>query len=184
MVTGDAENYRLFINGNKIGIQKIVETYRNGLILYINIFVKNINDAEDLAVDVFALLLVKKPVFKGQSSFKTWLYSIARHLALNYIKKNSHTDFLCDETISDDTQDVERAYLQQEQKLMINRAMEKLNDEYRQVLYLSYFEELSNAEISRIMKKNRRQVENLLYRARQSLRKILIQGGFECEIIQ
>ena len=59
--------------------------------------------------------------------------------------------------------------------------METLNPDYRQVLYLTYFEELSNSEAARVMKKSCRQIENLLYRAKQALRSKLEKEGFEYE---
>ena len=90
MCTG-AESYDRFLNGNKTGMQELVELYRDGLILYINSFVGNIDEAEDVAEDVFVELVVKKPRFNHKSSFKTWLYGIARHKALNSVKKCSCT---------------------------------------------------------------------------------------------
>ena len=57
----------------------------------------------------------------------------------------------------------------------------KLLPDYRQVLWLSYFEELSNTDIARIMSKSNRQVENLLYRAKQALKNELEKEGSEYE---
>ena len=59
--------------------------------------------------------------------------------------------------------------------------MKNLNSEYYQVLYLVYFENFSNAEISIIMKKNKRQIENLIYRAKKALKAELEKEGFEYE---
>ena len=59
--------------------------------------------------------------------------------------------------------------------------MENLNEDYRQVLYLSYFEDFNNGQIAKIMKKSTRQVENLLYRSKQALKKELEREGFVYE---
>ena len=57
--------------------------------------------------------------------------------------------------------------------------MGKLNPDYRQVLYLVYFEEFTNTETAKIMKKSERQVRNLLYRSKVTLKEILLREGFK-----
>lgn len=59
--------------------------------------------------------------------------------------------------------------------------MRSLIPEYRQVLWLIYFEELSNKEAAAIMKKSVHNIETLVYRARKSLRKQLEMEGFVYE---
>lgn len=56
--------------------------------------------------------------------------------------------------------------------------MSKLKPEYRQVLHLAYFEDFNNGQTAKIMKKNKRQIENLLYRAKLSLKDELNKEGF------
>ena len=80
-----------------------------------------------------------------------------------------------------DIDDLERSYIKEEQKIALRRAMRRLKEEYGQALYLSYFEDLSNAEIARIMHKSKRQVENLIYRGKQSLKLELEKEGFVYE---
>ena len=80
-----------------------------------------------------------------------------------------------------DERSIEKEYLREEQKISLHRAMESLNSDYRQVLYLIFFEDLSNSEAARVMKKSCRQIENLLYRAKQALRSKLEKEGFEYE---
>ncbi len=60
---------------------------------------------------------------------------------------------------------------------MVNQALEQLPEEMRLVIHLVYFEELSYEETAKIMKKNKKQVDNLLYRAKQALRPILGREG-------
>lgn len=49
-----------------------------------------------------------------------------------------------------------------EQKIIVHRALSKINPDYGKVLYPKYFEDLSNEQIARVMKQNRRQVENFV----------------------
>ena len=55
----------------------------------------------------------------------------------------------------------------------------RLNDDYRTAVHLVYFEEMSCEQAAKIMKKNKKQIENLLYRAKNALRKNLRKDG-EC----
>ena len=59
--------------------------------------------------------------------------------------------------------------------------MAQLKPEYREVLHLLFFEGMKNAEAAKIMKKNTRQIENLAYRAKRSLRSRLEKEDFDVE---
>ena len=59
--------------------------------------------------------------------------------------------------------------------------MKELNPEYRRILWLVFFEELTNDEAAAVMKKNARQITNLVYRAKAALRSELEKEGFEYE---
>ena len=178
-----ASSYRRFLSGEKEGLSEIVCSYNDALIMYINSLVHNFGDAEELAADVFAKLIAIKPRYSGKSTFKTWLFAIARHTAIDFLKKSSRLSNEPIEAMYDisDGSDLEKKYLDEEQKIELHHALNKLNSEYSQVIYLSYFEGFSNAETAAIMKKSKRQVEKLLYNAKQSLKKILEKEGFEYE---
>lgn len=183
MDTG-ASSYLRYLDGDDTGLTEIIRDYKDGLTLYINGYVNNIFTAEDLMEDTFFKLATKKPRFSGKSSFKTWLYAIARNVALDYLRKNSK---IADTPIEDlsnyivEESNVEREYLIKEQKIFLHRIMRELKPEYFQVLYLVYFENFTNKEIAKIMKKNKRQIENLIYRAKSTLKSELEKEGFEYE---
>ena len=178
-------SYRRFLDGDDKGFVEIVRDYKDGLILYLNSFVRNISVAEELAEDVFVKLGIKKPRFSGSSSFRTWLYAVGRNTAIDYIRKQAkHSELPIDEcTFLADESSVEGSYLLDERKLTVHRAMKKLKSEYRQILWLIYFEGFSCKEAARIMKKSVHSTETLTYRARQSLRTELIREGFDYEDI-
>ena len=177
-------SYRRFLEGDDEGIVEIIRDYKDGLILYINSYVNNIFTAEELMEETFFKLVIKKPRFVGRNSFKTWLYTIGRNLAIDYIRSN---DRFTDNPIEDfenylsEEQSIEKAYLRKEDKIILHRALQRLSPEYRQVLYLKYFEDFSNPEISKIMKKSKHQLENLVYRARNSLKAELDKEDFVYE---
>ena len=174
-------SYRRFITGDDSGLVELIRDYKDGLIMYLNSFVRNLNTAEELCEDTFVKLAVKKPKFRGKSSFKTFLYAIGRNIALDFLKKrggNIPLDDLAE--ISGDC-DIELSYIREERKAAVHRAMGKLKTEYRQALWLTYFEELSNKETAAVMKKSVHSVETLIYRARLALKSQLEKEGFQYE---
>ena len=176
-----ASSYRRFLDGDDNAIAELVGAYKDGLILYLNGYVHNVFVAEELAEDTFFRLITKKPRFSGNSSFKSFLYAIGRNVAVDHIRHRSKMRQIpledAEHTIAA-VESLEQTYLREEQKLELNRALTQLPDDYRQVLWLSFFEDFSNQEIAAVMHKNERQVRNLLYRAKQSLKSILEKENF------
>ena len=105
---------------------------------------------------------------------------LGRSRALNYLK---HRKIICFEELAEadqivaDKETLEEIVLADERKRMINQALCSLPDEMRIVIHLIYFEDLSYDEAAGIMKKNRKQIDNLLYRAKKELRIILGKDG-------
>jgi RNA polymerase sigma-70 factor (ECF subfamily) len=159
---------------------EIIIGYRDGLLLFLKGIVGDIYIAEDIMEQTFMLLAIKKPRDKGGSSFKTWLYTIARNLAIDYLRKKRRSNEVDIEAIGEIWNDenlLEEKYIKKEEQILIRRAMNNLRNEYRQVLWLCYFEEMSNKEISKVMKKSIRSVEAMLYRAKKALREELEKEG-------
>ncbi|WP_028518968.1 RNA polymerase sigma factor [Ruminococcus flavefaciens] len=178
-----ASSYRRFLDGDKNALIDIIEDYRKGLVLFLNSITGDFCLAEELAEETFLKLYVDRPKFSGKSSFRSWLYSIGRNTAVDHIRKASKLDEVpVDDFYEEaDREDIEQDYIKGEDKKQLLRALEKLNDDYRQVLYLIYFENFSNTETAKIMGRSERQVRNLLYRSKESLRNILEREGFRYE---
>ena len=179
-----ASSYRRFLDGDDKGLAEIVRDYKDGLILYLNGIVSNISVAEELMEETFFKLITKKPRFSAKHSFKTWLYTIGRNVAIDYIRHNSkRSDVSMDdvENYFRDEYDLERMYIVEERKIAVHRALKKLRPEYRQVIWLIYFEGFSNADAAAVMKKSARQMKNLVYRAKSALKSELDKEGFVYE---
>ena len=179
-----ASSYRRFLEGDDDGIVQIIKDHKDGLMIYLNSFVQNIHLAEDLTEDTFVKLIARRPRFSGKSTFKTWLYAIGRNVALDFLRKNAKLPTVSAEeamTLIADEADVARQYLCSERKLQVHKALKQLNDEYRQVLVLVYFEDFQNDQVASIMGKSKKQIENLVYRAKLSLKSELEKEGFVYE---
>ncbi len=175
-----ASSYRRFLNGDESGLEDIVKMYGDSLMFFINGFVNNLSLAEEIMEDVFMELIVKKHNFKEESTFKTYLFKIGRNKAFNVLKKNKKCTYLEDEVLEDEIR-FEESIIKDDEHRNIHREIKKLPKDYATVLYLIYFEDLSYDEISKIMKKNNKQIKNLAYRARLALKENLGKEGFSYE---
>lgn len=179
-----ASSYRRYLDGDDEGLVHIIREYKDSLTLYINGLVRNIFVAEELMEETFFKLATKKPYFSGESSFKTWLFAVARNSALDFLRKEIKKGYKSLEEYSDsltEQTNVEKEFLIEERKIILHTAMRTLKEEYFQVLYLVYFEGFSNSDAACVMKKNKRQIENLIYRAKNALKTELEKEGFEYE---
>ena len=176
-------NYRRFLEGDENGLVQLIRDYRDGLMLYLNGFVSDLTAAEDLTEDTFLKLVLKKPRFSARSTFKTWLYTIGRNLAMDHLKRSGKPEIPLDSCpeITSEEDALEFSYIQQEDKRIVHSVMKKLKQEYRQVLWLIYFEGFTCAEAGKIMGKSAHNTETLVYRARRALKSKLIEEGFVYE---
>jgi len=183
-MSNGAEHYARYLRGEDDGIVELIKEYKDGLILFLNRYVGNIHVAEELAEDTFFRLVTKKPRFQEKYAFKTWLYTIGRNIALSHLRQAKRFADLPPETENfpyQATGSLEQSYIRQEEKILIHRALGKLPKDYAAVLYLKFLEDMENEDIAGILKKSRRQVENLLYQAKRALKEELSKEGFQHE---
>ncbi len=171
--------YKRFFQGEKEAVAELAQKYRQGLILFINGYVRDADEAEDLASDTFAALLVKRPKIKDTSKFKTYLFSMAKHLALSRLRKRKKERNI--ERDASHLADPELLLIEDERRKALAAAIATLPTEYRETLLLRYFEELTAEEIAKVLKKNKKQVYNLLQRAKTALKHILTEEGIAYE---
>lgn len=180
------ESYLRYLEGDQSGLRVIVELYWNSMLLFTNGYVHNLNDAEDIAQEALIKLSIKRPKFEQEAQLKAYLFKICRNLALNHLKKQRRTQIMTQEiteNIEDEMQEVEERMELEDSRQMLHRALSKLKQEYREVLYLRYFEALSAKEAARIMKCSEKKLNTLAFQARAQLKKILEKEGFSIENI-
>ena len=190
MYETDEEVYSRFLNGeDREALGELLERYGASLTLFLRGYVDSIEDAEDLMMDSFVAIAMKKEWTAQGSSFKTWLFAIGRKLALKHNRKKRRTAASLDqwntgrtepgEAASEGYQYPETELLKQEQNQQLYRAMENLHAEYREVLFLLYFEQMTYEEAGVIMRKNKKQMYHLAERGKQALRQELARMGFD-----
>ena len=178
MSKNDGLLYTRFLDDHDHNALEILfNKYRDSLILFIHGFIQNLDDAEELMMDTFAILASGTTRYKPNenASFKTWLYAIAKNQALLYLRKRKIKYISSEENVLNNLQaDVSfqpvNILLDNERDKRLYRAMESIDANYRQVLFLQCFENMKPEQICRIIKKNIKQTYNLLARGKEALR--------------
>jgi RNA polymerase sigma-70 factor (ECF subfamily) len=160
--------------GNKQAYAEIVEHYQHSLFAYLGRMGISQGMAEELAQETFLRAWQNLERFDpNKAAFSTWLFTIARRLALNelsrfaYKYESSGGEYI--ESTMDDNQTPGEDLTQQQQKQILTQALLKLPLDQRNLLALAYVQELELADIARIEDCPVGTIKSRLYRARQTL---------------
>jgi RNA polymerase sigma-70 factor (ECF subfamily) len=183
----------LYIRFQTFGDQKALEAifnkYKENLVLFIYGFVRNIDIAEELMMDTFAILVSGVARYKetDNAMFKTWLFAIAKNQAFQYLRKQKfwfvspEKEFLSNVKADDSSLPIV-LLLKSERETQLYRLLKTIDVDYRQALYLQYFEDLRPEQISQILKKNIKKTYNLLSRGKEALRDAYEKMGLSWDI--
>ena len=176
----DEMAYRQYLEGQEQDADLLVERYGDPVVYYLHGYLKDLHEAEDLMIEAFAQIFAKARPIHRTGSFKAYLYKTARNLALRHKRKHRipflHMDDLDFEPQSELLSDA--ALIQSERRSHLYAALEQLKAEYREALYLVYFESMSYREAASVMRKTEQQITSLVYRGKQNLKTILEREGF------
>lgn len=164
---------RYLKDGGSDDLRALLERHRESLTLFIYGFVRNMEDAEDIMLSAFAAAAAGSSSFSGKSSFRTWLFGIGRNLARKHLRETRRIYGMTGSLDDPDVREAEDELIREESRRELYEAMSMLPDDYRNALYLVYFEDMSHDEVARVMHKTKKQVYNLVFRGKQSLREIL-----------
>ncbi len=173
------ENYYSFFEGDELALKRIIDSYSKQLYRFIISFVSDNFVAEDILEDVFLSLIIKKRKLEDEMAFKSYLFKTARNKCYDYINRHKNKFTKLDERLPDEGCSLDEIANKEFDKKLVAVALEKLSADHYCVIYLSFFEQMKNKEIAKIMKKTQKQVENLLFNAKIKLKKILKEIGYE-----
>ncbi len=165
--------------GDEQSFALLLHRYRTPLVNFLYRMVRNREQAEDLAQEVFLRVV-------PSAKFTTWLFRIATNLALNSVRDNRYqrVEISLDAPVTADAEDgeekkldvaemhpnIEQHLIDETRRKMIRRAIEKLPEKQRAAVLLHKYQELDYGEISKILECSESALKSLLFRAYETLR--------------
>lgn len=171
---------------DKHAIQFLVSNYHKQVINTAYHFVRDMDDAEDLAQDVCIEILESIQHFKGGSTLSTWIYRVTVNKSLNFIRKNKRKQLIgqfegffkrsngeSEPQVSEPSV-TDSSFENKERRNLLDKSVGKLPENQRIAFVLNKYEDLTYRQIAEIMNLSLASVESLLQRAKQNLQKSLI----------
>ena len=163
-------------------VENLQEKVRNTCFRYVN----NVEDADDIAQEVFIQVYESMSNFREESQISTWVYRIAVNKSLDFLRSKNRKKRFAKLTSLFRTVDEEEETIEipsfgtpqqeledKERKEVLDWALAKLPDNQKTAIILSKYEGFSNKEITEIMDMSLSAVEALMHRAKKNLQKLL-----------
>lgn len=166
-------------NLDKMGL--LFERYHRVLFAFLYHSTGQAAHSEDLVQTVFYRMLKYRHTFTGEGEFRTWMYHLARNVLNDSVKKNHRMIYqnditiLSEKTVYEPSPDIQLEKKQESETL--HEALAKLSPEYREVLILSRFQELSYQEIAEILKTSEGNIKVKVHRAMKELKHIYLKNS-------
>lgn len=149
----------------KLGL--LFEKHHRYLFNFFLLLTRNRQASEDMVQDVFYRMLKYRHTYRNDGNFKTWMFSIARNAQKDYLREHSITH----ETIGNSNDFVsyepnpEEQLLQKKEVMLIQRALDEMPDNKREILVMSRFQDMRYKEIGKVLGCSVGTVKVRVYRA-------------------
>ena len=176
----DAELMLRVKDGDSVSFGLLLEKYRTAVIHFLFRMVQDHAIAEELAQEAFLRVYRSRATYEPTAKFTTWLFRIATHLALNWLRdgRNERSQERLDDgwgemparQISDRRPSVEQAMLYEARLEEVRRAIALLPGNQRAAVLMHKYEELEYSQIAKVLGCSESAVKSLLFRAYETLR--------------
>lgn len=185
----DLELVKLAVeNKDQQAFEKLMNRYRDSIYFMVLKMVHNRDDAEDITIESFGKAFNRIEKYDPRYAFSTWLFKIATNNCIDFIRKKRLETTSIDEPIGGDDDDgltidikseqlnPEEKYIKKQRAISVRGNIEKLDDKYRTLIELRYYQELSYEEIAQELDIPLGTVKAQLYRAKELLFKLMNRG--------
>lgn len=127
---------------------------------------------DDLTQSVFERMIKYRKSYKEESKFKPWIYQMARNVCADHYRKNKamFSDFKDVESIVNKLADVDERMIQNEKEKLLYISLYKLNQEQREILMLTRFQQMKYEEVAQVYNISVANVKVKVHRAIKELR--------------
>lgn len=184
--TSDEENVRLMLrvrDGDIKSFERLVELHQRSIIGTVTRMLGNLDDAHDIAQQVFIRVWKSAPRYEPSAKFTTWLFTITRNLVFNEMRKRSRRKEVSMEDERGDDPPKQFAHptapaadtitQQAELEQALDRAIQSLPDKQRLAVVMRRYQDAPYEDICAVLGMSLPAVKSLLFRARAELRKHL-----------
>jgi RNA polymerase sigma-70 factor (ECF subfamily) len=172
------------LGGDRDRFSELVSRYEKRVINYVYRITHRYEDAHDLAQDIFVKVYLALDRYDPKYQFSTWLFRIAQNSAIDALRKKSIPEVSLtrppdeegggkEREFADGGISPYRALKNKQLSAAIDLAVDKLPPDYRELIQLRHFAELSYEEIASMKKLPLGTVKNKLFRARNLLKEEL-----------
>jgi RNA polymerase sigma-70 factor, ECF subfamily len=176
----DAELMLRVKEGDEASFALLLDKHRSSVIHFLYRMVQNQAISEELAQEVFLRVYRSRETYEATAKFTTWLFRIATHVALNWLRDRKQER--SQESLDDDGDDKHARHVPDlsplvEQRMVaevkadeIRRAVAALPEKQRAAVLMHKYEEMEYAQIARVLSCSESAVKSLLFRAYETLR--------------
>jgi RNA polymerase sigma-70 factor (ECF subfamily) len=174
----DASLVAQTLSGDQDVFAGLVERYRDSVQNLAYRMLGNISEAEEVTQETFVRAYMRLATYKTEHKFSTWLFSIAVHLSIDYIRRRRFLALPLEEIpflewVADQDLSPEDSALRLEQQDEVQRSLNHLPSKYRAVIILRYWYDFSYEEIAQVLKLTPNLVKARLHQARKLLARAL-----------
>ena len=160
--------------------QQLVAKYINRCTRFAERMVGEHSDAKDVVQDVCIKLWNEPQAWQPTARFSTWFYRVLFNACIDHKRKQKPTGSELElDALEDDALNQEQAIIAREKKERVRGAMQQLPERQRAALVLCYYEELSNQHAAEVLGVTVGALEQMLFRARQTMKDLLLPAEME-----
>lgn len=173
----DDELYRQYLACDPAAGDQLMLRYGDAITAYLDAFLHHPQDAEDLMLDCFSVILVDKPKIR-EGNFRAYLFRVARNKAsrLWRLRLKRH-EFALDDTLISQGSSPEEAVQKDERSAALARCLNRIAPQYREALWLVYGMEMSYSQAAVITGGNTGRIRYLLEEGKKRMRRELEKEG-------
>ena len=168
VVRTDTELIQLLHNADRQAFAELYEHHKAAVYRYCLRMLSDTNTAEDATQETFLKMFSSIDSLQKTESFLPWLFGIARNEVMMHIRRNRRNGVQSDEDVWDKQTPYELT-VAAETKEIVQRLLQKLKNEYREVILLREYEQLSYTQIAEITRSTESSVKSRLFKARKAL---------------
>ncbi|WP_339195589.1 sigma-70 family RNA polymerase sigma factor [Solibacillus sp. FSL R5-0449] len=160
-------------------LEVFIRTHGEELLRLSYTYVKNKEMAEDIVQDVLLKAYEQRGQFRGDASYRTYLYRMTINRSYDYLRSWSYKNTILTNKIQEifkGTKSAEQHVLERSENLLLGNAVLELPIKYREIIILYYYKELKIDEIAHLLSISDNTVKTRLRRGREKLKEQL-KGG-------